>query len=308
MMSFCKKSVHSFLALTNHPMNVVGIDGNVNIDRKPYYKCEGVSSSGGLGLITATTGDHIYKTPNILESTTVKSSSPPSPPPSSTISSMFKKVDPGGIGFIDDIGGAVDGLMSCTESLGFESSDERRVDDESLELCSRERFTPTANKQVKWRKYGEGKQVKKFPPPISSLNHNGQPSFFLKAVRKDGRLELTEIRIDRPEILRASRQDGRLRLDLIRDDEEYDQQEQENEMAEEQEQEELLEEEEEKEEEEEFKEKIDEEKEERLEEWSFTVNGGEGFRRCHELVACHHDYHHHHHHSNVWNQHCVTTR
>lgn len=313
-MSFCKKSVHSFLGLTNYPMNVINID--VNTIEKPSCKCQGVCTTipSGLGLINATSD--VHKTPNVLESAAVKSSSPystpPSSPPSSSSSSfsMFKK-DPGGIGFIDDIGGGVDGLMSCTESLGFESCDERRVDDEIDELCSRASSTVT---KVKWRKVGERREVKKFPPPLSSLNHNGQPSFFLRPVRKDGRLELTEVRIDRPEIFHASRQDGRLRLHLVRN-EEFDSNEEEEEKEQEQEHEFKQEHKEElvdgKEGEQEEEVKKGDEKEERLGEWGFPVNG-EGFR-CHDLVTHPHDCHHHHHsnhHHNlhVWSQHCVTTR
>jgi len=311
MMSFCKKSVHSFLDLTNHRNISVSSIGA----EKPSCKCQGGCSSpsgSGLGLIT-TTCESVHKTPNILESTTVKSStalttppsSPPPPPPS--IASIFKK-GPGGIGFLDDIGGGVNGLMSCTESLGFESSDERRFDDDN-ELCSREISTI---KKVKWREFGEKKEAKKFPPPLSSLNHNGQPSFFLKPVRKDGRLELTEVRIDRHEILRASRQDGRLRLHLVEDEEfpvveEY---EPEQEQEQEQEQEEYLEEEKEGESEEEEMVVKENNEEESPGELGFRVNK-EGLRiRCHELVVDHHnDYHHHHHHrSNLWSQHCVPTR
>jgi hypothetical protein len=313
MMSFCKKSVYSFLALTYHPMSV-SIDGEYNSSvEKPYCKCQGVCSSppaGGAGLMTATTCDPIHKTPNILESTTIKPSSPSttpphSPSPPSSIASIFKK-DPRGIGFLDDIGGGIDGLMSCTESLGFESSDERRFDDE-IELCSRERSKIT---KVKCRKLGEKKEAKKFPPPLSSLNHNGQPNFFLKSVRKDGRLELTEVRIDRHEILRASRQDGRLRLHFVADEEyEVDEEEHEREQEQEQEQEEYLEVEKEGEKKEEEEEDVKEDNEEEsVGEWGLQVNG-EGLRtRCHELVVHHHDYHHHNHHSNVWSQQCVPTR
>ncbi|KAJ6380171.1 hypothetical protein OIU76_016763 [Salix suchowensis] len=118
-------------------MSSVSVDGDYDsgVDQKLSCKCQaGVCSSpqaGGLGLITATTCDPIHKTPNILESTTIKSSSPSatppsSPPPPSSMASIFKK-DLRGIGFLDDIGGGIDGLMSCTESLGFESSDERRL-------------------------------------------------------------------------------------------------------------------------------------------------------------------------------------
>jgi hypothetical protein len=215
---------------------------------------------------------------------------------------MFKK-EPGGIGFLDDIGGGVDGLMCCTESLGFESSDERRFDDDN-ELCSR--VISTINK-VKWREFGEKKKAKKFPPPLSSLNHNGRPNFFLKPVRKDGRLELTEVRIDRHEILRASRQDGRLRLHLV-EDEEFPVVEEEYEP--EQEQEEYLEEEKEGELEEEEMVVKENNEEESAGELGFRVNK-EGLRiRCHELVVDHHnDYHHHHHRSNLWSQqYCVPTR
>jgi len=309
MMSFCKKSVHSFLDLTNHPNISVS---SIGAAEKPSCKCQGVCSSpsgSGLGLITTTTCESVHKTPNILESTTIKSSTPLTTPPSSpppprppSIASIFKK-GPSGIGFLDDIGGGVNGLMSCTESLGFESSDERRFDDDN-ELCSRE--IPTINK-VKWREFGEKKEAKKFPPPLSSLNHNGQPSFFLKPVRKDGRLELTEVRIDRHEILRASRQDGRLRLHLV-EDEEFPVVEEEYEP--EQEQEEYLEEEKEGELEEEEMVVKENNEEESAGELGFRVNK-EGLRiRCHELVVDHHnDYHHHHHRSNLWSQqYCVPTR
>ncbi|XP_012089128.1 protein FANTASTIC FOUR 1 [Jatropha curcas] len=284
MMSFCKKSVHSFLGLTI-PTDSNDHTNTTVVQEKPS-KCLLTNTNGGLGLISAT-GD-FCKTPNILESATVKSSSPP-----------IKK-DPGGIGFLDDVGGGVNGLMSCTESLGFESCDERRVDDEIDELLS------ARTDKVKWRKIGERRrEVKKFPPPISSLNHNGQPCFFLRPVRKDGRLELTEVRIDRPEILRAHREDGRLRLHLIRDDEDLEDINEEKQPVQEQEEEEEEEEVQEEEEEEE------EEEEREGDEWRFPVNG-EGLRRCHEVATQpHHHHHHHHNHHNhnlhVWRQHCVTT-
>ncbi|XP_050220826.1 protein FANTASTIC FOUR 1 [Mercurialis annua] len=341
MMSFCKKSVHSFLGLTISPMN----NSFDILDHSKPLK------TSGLGLITATDIHTSKSPPNVLESTTFKSPSPsppsPPPPPPPAAPPLFKK-DPGGVGFIDYVGGG------CTESLGFESCDERRVDDESDELCSRTSTTATTRVTNNWRKNNirERKEVKKFPPPLSSLNHNGQPSFYLRPVRKNGRLELTEVRIDRPEILRASREDGRLRLHLIRDDDEeedndcikeiqeqecehqenqelidiQEEEVQENQEMEDEQEEEVQENQEEEvqenqemehEQEEEVQENDDEE-EEIAGEWRFPVTG-EGFRRCHELGAHHHrnDYHHHHHphqhhhhHHNmhVWRQHCVTTR
>ncbi|KAI4343234.1 hypothetical protein MLD38_027762 [Melastoma candidum] len=122
--------------------------------------------------------------------------------------------------------------VSCAESLGFESSDERRVDEvvrdlgkdggdrggggggEDLDVrscvLSRAKMREGSSEKVRDRK---------FPPPIKSLNDRGQPSFFLRALRRDGRLELEEVRIDRPEILRSSRADGRLRLEFVEEKE-----------------------------------------------------------------------------------------
>ncbi|KAF9681633.1 hypothetical protein SADUNF_Sadunf05G0022200 [Salix dunnii] len=233
--------------LTNRPNISVSAIGS----GKPFCKCQGACTSGGLGLIAATACESIHKTPNILESTAIKSYTPlitpPSSPPPPAIISIFKKGHDG-IGFLYDTGGGVDhGLMSCTEGLGFESSDE------------------------------------------------------IRPVRKDGRLELTEVRIDRHEVLRASRQDGRLQLHFVEDEEstavekEYEQPEQE----------EYLEEEKGEKEEEELVVVLKENNEEEsVGGLGFRVNG-EGLRiRCH-----HNDYRRrHHHHSNPWNQHCVSTR
>ncbi|XWS58241.1 hypothetical protein CRYUN_Cryun08bG0017400 [Craigia yunnanensis] len=256
-------------------------------------------SKCGLGLITNETPPRVVN-PNVIESSSVLHNiKPVTPTPSS------KKKDPGGIGFIDDMGGGVDGLMSCTESLGFESCDERRVDDDNddddrMEFCERERD--------RWkRKRSEEKRErnKKFPPPLSSLNQNGQPCFYLKPVRKNGRLELTEVRIQRPEILRAVRENGRLRLHLVSSEVCSNiNEEEENEEIKQEEQDLHLQEEE-----------VELQEEEEVEELlKYRVNG-EGFRRCHELVMSHrhHDYHHHHHHHinghqslHVWRQPCVT--
>ncbi|KAI9092511.1 hypothetical protein K1719_027639 [Acacia pycnantha] len=78
----------------------------------------------------------------------------------------------------------------------------------AAEICRR-----TTSHRVK-------KEARSFPPPFSSLNLNGQPSFFLRPVRKDGTLTLTEVIIHRPEILWAWRHehDGRLILHLISED------------------------------------------------------------------------------------------
>ncbi|EXC31833.1 hypothetical protein L484_020661 [Morus notabilis] len=292
MMSFCRKSVHSLLGLT--AASVDAADHRPHNVLNPPWKCQ------ALGLVTATSEIIRRPSPNVLESSSMisQNSPPPSPP--------TRKKDPRGIGFIDDIGGGVDGLMSCTESLGFESSDERRVDDdeEEFSLVSNDE-RPWTSKKVKWRKRmsGSSKEVKRFPPLLSSLNRNGQPSFFLRPVRKDGRLELTEVRINRPEILRAYRGDGRLRLHLIRDDEDED----EDYIDEEEKQQEQGEDDdirEEKVEESVIREEDEEEEERNVngEEWKIPVSStGDGFRRCHDVAN-------HHHHLHVWRPHCVTTR
>ncbi|TYI57763.1 hypothetical protein E1A91_D11G304500v1 [Gossypium mustelinum] len=153
----------------------------------------------------------------------------------------------------------------------------------------------------------------KFPPPLSSLNQNGQPCFYLKPVRENGRLELTEVKIQRPEILRSVRQNGRLRLHLVSSDvcsninQEEEEEEEENEAINQEEQEQEVLDLQEEEEEEEMK----------VEEvWKYRVNG-KGSRRCHEMVMSHlhNDYHHRqHHHMNdhhslhVWRQPCVSIR
>ncbi|KAF2307151.1 hypothetical protein GH714_025133 [Hevea brasiliensis] len=206
----CLGLVTATEGLSTIPMNLD--DDNKQPSSSSSSKCLSLCLTGCLGLVTATEGDS-HRTPNVLESASLvkscsSSSSTTSPPPS-----PLKKDDPGGIGFIDDVGGGVNGLMSCTESLGFESSDERRVDDDDeIELCC------SANKVIKWRKIAEKREVKKFPPLISSLDHYVHPCFFLRPVRKDGRLELRAVRIDRPEIFRAHREGGRLRLHLVGDE------------------------------------------------------------------------------------------
>lgn len=285
-------------------MNTITITNRNHQIKNLPLKCNSSSiSESGLSLVSST-GDSKFQ-PNILES------SPPClfPPTKKRI------------GFLDDIGGGVDGLMSCTESLGFESSDERRVDTDidgykfnnnvdRDDHGSCLNVKPWISNREKWRKMGERREVKKYPPPLSSLNQNGKPCFILKPVRKDGRLELTEVKIHRPEILKAHREDGRLRLHFIRDDEDED----ENEVEEDEENDEELEQEELEQVEEVIKteqekeDKIIEEEEERLGKWRFGVNG-ERFRRCHEVLN-HHQVisHRNHHHLPVWSQQCVTTR
>ncbi|XP_023521579.1 uncharacterized protein LOC111785403 [Cucurbita pepo subsp. pepo] len=219
----------------------------------------------GLGLISDNNLTQ-FKSPNILESSSVLKplcSSPATP-----------RQDPGGVGFLDAVGGGVDGLMSCTESLGFESSDERLVNDEMMGVENGGDSGGGCTVRVRRRRV----VVRRFPPPLTSLNQHGHPNFYLRSVRKDGRLELTEVKIERTEILRACREDGRLRLHLIKDEDEEEE---------------------------------DRIEEEEVEEDGFVKEGQVEFRRCVEVVNHQRRREHHrgHHHRNldVWRQHCVTT-
>ncbi|KAL3516157.1 hypothetical protein ACH5RR_023059 [Cinchona calisaya] len=135
------------------------------------------------------------------------------------IQSLFHS---GGIGFVDAVGGSVDGLMSCTESLGFESSDGRRIDDqiENLDVIEELRSRKETTVGSRWKRERVKKERQNFPPPLSSLYENGKPTFSLRLLRKDGKIELQEEKIDRPEIFRARRKNGRLRLDLIKNEDE----------------------------------------------------------------------------------------
>ncbi|CAK8544707.1 unnamed protein product [Lathyrus sativus] len=214
-------------------------------------------SRSGLALATAITDK--LPLPNVFESTMLNSKA--------SINENSSR--------IEFLSGDVDGLMSCTESLGFESSDERRVNDRTDAKVNSDEKDEIWKRRMRMKK-GEsrGNCMRSFPPPIPSLNRNGKPSFYLRPVRKDGRLELTEVRIHRPDILHASRRDGRLTLHLIPDresEEEGESEEEEEESEEEQE-----------EEDEELE--VEEEEEENMRIPTVVGNSNEGLRRCHEMV------------------------
>ncbi|XP_022150799.1 uncharacterized protein LOC111018860 [Momordica charantia] len=223
-MSFCRKSVHSFLAFA---------------DTLSPFKSH----------------------PDDDHDISFSVSPPPSP----------QRRDPGGVGFVDHNDGGVDGLMYCTESLGFESSDQRRLDEN--EMITEADNGGGGGVRARRRVLVE----RSFPPLLSSLNQHGHPNFYLRPVRKDGRLELTEVRIQRPEILRASRGDGRLRLHLIMDKQQEDDQEEDI---------------------------IDEDDEEEEDDEGFVEEGTGEFRRCVEAVD---GRRRHQHLDDVWRHHCVTT-
>ncbi|KAK7337827.1 hypothetical protein VNO77_18414 [Canavalia gladiata] len=285
MINLFKKNIHSFLSFTT---------ADTCRHRQHHHIL-------GLGLVTATMD--VDRPPNVLESAMLRpnanNNTPPDPSSTSSLSTN-KRV----IGFVDDVGGGVDGLKSCTESLGFESTDEIHIknngdddkenhdnddeDDEDDDEMWRRRMMRAEGR-------GNWKKLRLFPPPLSSLNRNGKPSFYLRPVRKDGRLELMEVRIQRSEILHASRHNGRLTLRLIPEQNILEEEEEDEEEEDEEEEEELegIEE----EEEEEELEEMEEEDEIRNEKEEERVGVGEwrGLRRCHEMV----NQHHHHVHGNL---------
>lgn len=234
-----KKNIHSLFNL------------NLNLNLNPTTTTTTQSDSvvSGLALVTATPDNNL---PNVLESATLNSK------PSITENCP----DQPSIGFV---AGDVDGLMSCTESLGFESSDEWRVNDDRMVNSDDENDEIWRKKMMMKKAESRGNLKRSFPPPLPSLNRNGKPSFYLRPVRKNGRLELTEVRIHRPDILHAKRHDGRLTLHLIPDsDEEEDEEEEEQEQ-----------------------EHVEEEEEE-------ENRGIPMLRRCHEMVNQQHLHGNHH--------------
>ncbi|KAL5712723.1 hypothetical protein ACHQM5_014867 [Ranunculus cassubicifolius] len=197
MLSLCINTVHSLLAISSEEIDDEDDDSHCrrNILLKGY---------SGLKMFA---GD-VKKPMNVVESVCVKKDSDEK-------------------GFVRSSGGSVMEAMSfCTESLGFESSDqleEEGIDRKDEETTSRSLISRSRSRLRRTRLENDRKTEKiknmVFPPPLSSLNQDGQPSFYLKSIRNDGRLQIKQARINRPEIethrLHASRQNGRLTLHLI---------------------------------------------------------------------------------------------
>lgn len=119
-------------------------------------------------------------------------------------------------------------LMSCTESLGFESSEEMMssLDDlGSFESCNSRRnnggLSSSSSSSFflrrREKRVSSLLEEKNFPPPLTSLSENGRRNFTLKSMRNNGRLQIVGVMTEHPEILYASRDNGRLRLHLVKD-------------------------------------------------------------------------------------------
>lgn len=209
------------------------------------------------GLIIIASGD-LNRPPHVVTSSSVKPASNRDPDQDPNPNHW--------LGF----DGVADGMLSCTESLGFESLGL------VSETGSEREILPVRSRSGKPRERKLDKERARFPPPISSFNQRGVRTF-LRPEKKDGRLLITEVRIERQEILRAERQDGRLRLQLIKPPEEEKEEESESDNGEDEDQcqrEDLA-----------------------VLQWPLPL------RRCQEMMTRHH----HHHHLPHWSQRCVTT-
>ncbi|KAI5666742.1 hypothetical protein M9H77_16595 [Catharanthus roseus] len=117
-------------------------------------------------------------------------------------------------------------LSLCTESLGFESSDdvEDLRNETSFDFQNQEEKTQSFSKHLQsensWKESKRSKSKGSFPPPISCIGRTGKPWVCFKSYRQDGRFILQEIRIPTQEFLHACREDGRLRLQFIQSDDE----------------------------------------------------------------------------------------
>ncbi|KAK1370613.1 protein FANTASTIC FOUR 1 [Heracleum sosnowskyi] len=195
MISFSKKSFNTlfYTASTALPPGEDSSFSHHHITPLPVTNC-------GAGLNFLTTSGKIPKPNNVIVSPSLINS----PVKSDQIETGPKVLN----------SGDMDRLASCTESLGFESCNEKNVNND-FENSEKSRVNDKSKNSDKKNK---GIKNKSFPPPLSSFDANGKPTFFLHPVRSNGRLELIKVNINRQERLRALREDGRLSLPLVESD------------------------------------------------------------------------------------------
>lgn len=193
MLTLCKATVHTLLGLSDHSTE----------RRNPPYRSRNIPSpdADGLRLLAGDTP----KPPNVVESSTV---GPAGKPPQLT--------DFGARGLHDLDHGK---LRLCTENLGSESCDDGGVGlDEIGGRTTEEHDRRLEARPWGWKRPRRWRAEAKFPPPLPWLaGRDGRRSRFMRVVREDGRIVLTEVQIERPEVFRASRRDGRLRLEFVGD-------------------------------------------------------------------------------------------
>ncbi|KAL8109406.1 uncharacterized protein LOC141672834 [Apium graveolens] len=194
MINFCKKSFNTIFNTASTAFSTRGEDSSAyrhRITPLPVFYCD-------TGLNSLIITGKIPKSNSVTVSSLVNS-----PVKSDQNETGLKVVN----------SGDTDRLASCTESLGFESCNERSINN-NIYRSEKLRANGKSSKVDK----NKVVKSKSFPPLLSSFNGNGKPTFFLRPVRNNGRLKLTEVKINRPETLRACREDGRLRLHLVESD------------------------------------------------------------------------------------------
>lgn len=109
-----------------------------------------------------------------------------------------------------------EGFWTCTESLGFESSDERGGGEggDQHVVVGEKRDEAACEGRPPLRRKKRPTDVM-FPPPLPGLDWSGRSKTVLRAERGDGRLRLTEFKVGRPDTLHACREGGRLKLHLV---------------------------------------------------------------------------------------------
>ncbi|PSR89854.1 Protein FANTASTIC FOUR like [Actinidia chinensis var. chinensis] len=136
----------------------------------------------------------------------------------------------------------LESLHLCTESLGFESSDD--VEDFKAEMNngwkSQEERISVRKSTGSENLTGELRRSRtstggEFPPPISCIGESGKPWVHFKSYRQDGRFVLKEIRVPTREFLHARRENGCLKLQFFQTEDEILEDEDEEEEDEEEE-------------------------------------------------------------------------
>lgn len=94
----------------------------------------------------------------------------------------------------------------CTESLGFESGNcSVGEGEEELHVLPSTSKNEEEGNLVRGKRKGiQRKNQNQFPPPLRWMStKHGKQSWYMKSERKDGRLILTEVRIERPQVFQV---------------------------------------------------------------------------------------------------------
>ncbi|KAH7836456.1 hypothetical protein Vadar_001460 [Vaccinium darrowii] len=190
-MSFLKKTFRSIL-------------GQSNSDDRPTSGGRAPPFCGRLSWLYTTAA--IKSPATILESVAVKPTaslsaagediSIPTDIVHQSTAGGFRPVDSAG-----DIRAVSDRYTTLTEVIGFESGDLTVIEVLPSPLMDGVRMRETMRgEDVMMGKFRGNNEI--LPPMMLSLKENGRPRFNLRKVRKDGRLQISKVRNDRPEVVR----------------------------------------------------------------------------------------------------------